>query len=193
MELSKEKTLITDPTVGFQFLGYQVSLAASERTGQLVGKVRIPKPKLQMLRDRLKSMTSASTIRQDLGTLLRRLNPIIAGWRNYYRYTMGAGRDFARLDDWLWHRLQRWLRRKHPHSTSHKIRQQYVQRDGPARWIWGTETTRLRRFISGGTAKYRWRGIHISNGWNDELDGVSFYPEGAKPISGFTWLGTTLR
>jgi len=36
-------------------------------------------------------------------------------------------------------------------------------------------------------------GTRISNGWNDELDGVSFYPEAANPISGFTWLGVTLQ
>jgi RHS repeat-associated protein len=82
---------------------------------------------------------------------------------------------------------------KHPHSTAHEIRRRYARRDGPSRWIWGTEKTVLRRFTSGGTAKYIGRAIKISNGWNDKLDGVSFYPEVAKPISGFTWLGVTLQ
>ncbi len=193
MELSMEKTLITDPRKGFQFLGYRVILSPSLRTGQLVGKARIPKPKLQLLRDRLKSMTSMSTSGQDLDTLLGKLNPIIAGWRNYYRYVTGASKDFAQLDWWLWHRLQRWLRKKHPHSSAQGIRRRYARRDGPSRWIWGTEKTVLRRFTSGGTARYIWRGIKISNGWNDKLDGVSFYPEVAKPISGFTWLGVMLQ
>lgn len=193
MELSTEKTLITDPREGFEFLGYQVMLAPAIRTGRLVGKVRIPKPKLQRLRDRLKSMTAMSTIGQNLDSLLAKLNPIITGWRNYYRYTNGAYREFARLDNWMWHRLRRWFHKKHPHSTGHEIRRRYARRDGPSRWIWGTEKARLRRFISGGTARYLCRGTKISNGWNDELDGVAFYPEVAKPISGYTWLGQKLR
>jgi RNA-directed DNA polymerase len=193
MELSMEKTLVTDPSAGFQFLGYQVTLAPSRWTGYLVGKVRIPKPKLQLLRDRLKSMTSRSTIGQDLAPLLQKLNPIITGWRNYYRYTTGAQKDFAQLDRWIWHRLQRWFRKKHPNSTAHELRRRYARRDGPSRWTWGAEKTMLRRFTSGGTARYLCRGTKISNGWNGELDGVSFYPEVTKPISGFTLLGKKLQ
>lgn len=193
MELSMEKTLVTDARVGFQFLGYQIILAPSRRTGSLVGKAWIPKPKLQLLRDRLKSMTSRSTIGQDLATLLRRLNPIITGWSNYYRHMMGARKDFAYLDRWIWHRLQRWLRKKHPNSTAYELRRRYTQRDGPVRWTWGTKETMLRRFASGGTARYIYRGTKIPNGWNEELGGGSFYPEVAKTISGFTWLGETLR
>jgi RNA-directed DNA polymerase len=193
MELSAEKTLITDPREGFEFLGYQVTLASSKRTSRLVGKVRIPKPKLQSLRDRLKSMTSMSTIGQDLDSLLAKLNPIIVGWRNYYRYTTGAYKDFAQLDNWMWHRLQRWFRKKHPRLTGHEIRRRYIRRDGPSRWTWATEKARLRRFTSGGTARYLCRGTKISNGWNDELDGVAFYPEVKQPISGYAWLGEKLR
>jgi group II intron reverse transcriptase/maturase len=193
MELSMEKTLVTDPKLGFQFLGYQVILAPSKRTGALVGKARIPKPKLQMLRDRIKSMTSRSTTGQDLTWLLRKLNPIITGWSNYYRYMVEAQKNFAHLDWWLWHRLQRWLRKKHPHSTAHEIRRRYARREGPTRWTWGAEEGILRRFTSGGTARYICRGTKISNGWNEELDGGAFYPEAAKTISGFTWLGATLR
>jgi hypothetical protein len=28
---------------------------------------------------------------------------------------------------------------------------------------------------------------------NDELDGVRFYPEVTRPVSGFTWIGECLR
>jgi len=192
MELSMEKTLVTDPRKGFQFLGYRVVVESSKRTRLPVGKLRIPKPKLQMLRDRLRSMTTMSTIGQDLDALLKRLNPIIAGWRNYYRYATGATKDFAQLDWWLWHRLRRWFVKKHPKATAHEIRRRYARRDRPNSWTWGTDQGTLRRFSEGGQARYICR-AKISNGWNDELDGTSFYPEVARPISGFTWLGDKLR
>lgn len=192
MELSLEKTLITDPRKGIQFLGYRCVVEPSKRTGLPVGKMRIPKPKLQLLRDRLRSMTTMSTIGQDLDNLLKRLNPIITGWRNYYRYATGATKDFAQLDWWLWHRLRRWFVKKHPKATAHEIRQRYARRYSPTAWGWGTEQGMLRRFSEGGQARYICRGTKISNGWNDELDGTSFYPEVARPISGFTWLGEKL-
>jgi len=192
MELSMEKTLVTDPRKGFQFLGYRVVVESSKRTGLPVGKLRIPKPKLQMLRDRLRSMTTMSTIGQDLDALLKKLNPIITGWRNYYRYATGATKDFAQLDWWLWHRLRRWFVRKYPKATAHDIRRQYARRDSQTSWAWGTDQGILRRFSEGGQARYICR-AKISNGWNDELDGTSFYPEVARPISGFTWLGVKLR
>ena len=192
MELSMEKTLITDPRKGFQFLGYRVAVEPSKRSRLPVGKLRIPKPKLQMLRDRLRSMTTTSTIGQDLGALLKKLNPIITGWRNYYRYATGATKDFARLDWWLWHRLRRWFVKKHPKATAHEIRRRYARRDSPTSWTWGSDQGTLRRFRDGGQARHVCRN-KISNGWNNELDGTSFYPKVARPIAGFTWLGEKLR
>ena len=54
MELSAEKTLVTGAEEGFDFLGYRVVKAAARQSGRLVGKLRIPKGKLQLLRHRIK-------------------------------------------------------------------------------------------------------------------------------------------
>jgi group II intron reverse transcriptase/maturase len=193
LELSPEKTLVTRAEEGFDFLGYRVVKEAAQGSGRLVGKLRIPKGKLQLLRHRIKRMTDRSTTGQSLEALLKTLNPLIVGWRNYYRYATGAWKDFMRLDRWLWQRIRLWLKKKHRGITDWEIRQRFARRETATRGTWGENQTLLRRFGQGGTARYRCRGTQISNGWNDELDGVRFYPEVTRPISGYTWIGESLR
>jgi RNA-directed DNA polymerase len=193
LELSPEKTLVTRAEEGFNFLGYRVVKEVAQGSGRLVGKLRIPKGNLQLLRHRVKRMTDRSTTGQSLDELLKTLNPLIAGWRNYYRYATGAWKDFMRLDRWLWQRIRLWLKKKHRGLTDWEIRQRFARRETATRWTWGDDQTLLRRFGQGGTARYRCRGTQISNGWNDEIDDVHFYPEVTRPISGYTWVGESLR
>lgn len=189
MELSQEKTLITHVMEGFEFLGYRVIKERGILSGRMVGKLRIPKGKLQQLRTRIKHRTDHSTTGQSFEDLLNSLNPLIVGWRNYYRYATVAWKDFAHLDRWLWHRLWRWLKKKHRKCTGRELRPRYVRRESPTRWTLGEGATTLQRFGQANTTKYRCRGTRISNGWNDEMDGVRFYAEVKRPISGFTWIG----
>ncbi|MFC2254521.1 group II intron maturase-specific domain-containing protein [Labrys portucalensis] len=36
-----------------------------------------------------------------LANLVDDLNPVITGWRNYYRYATRSGKEFAKHDWWL--------------------------------------------------------------------------------------------
>ena len=188
MELSMEKTLITRAEEGFEFLGYRVVKERAVRTGRLVGKLRIPKGKLQLLRDRLKARTGRKMVRREFCGLLKELNRQIAGWRSYYRYAAGASKEFAHLDWWLWQRIRLWLKKKHKDAGFRQLRRRYAQKVTPSRWTWAENRTRLRSFHQGGTGRYICRGTRISNGWNDQIDGVRFYPEVARSISGYDLL-----
>ena len=44
---------------------------------------------------------------------LRKLNPILRGWGNYYRFCTGASQIFASLDYYVGDRIWRWLMKKH--------------------------------------------------------------------------------
>lgn len=189
MELSMEKTLITRPEDGLEFLGYRLVREKAALTGRMVGKPYIPKGKLQLLRSKIKRMTSGSTTGQTMDDLLKSLNSLITGWRNYYQYAVGANKDFAALDWFTWHRVWRWAMKKHPKRTSHEVRRMYARKAGVSRWTWGGETVLLKTFTHGGTKRYMFRGTRISNGWNDEIDDVRFYKEVVRPISGFTIIG----
>ena len=98
MELSMEKTRITDVGEGFDFLGYRVTQEPALHTGKQVGKLFIPKSKLKQLRRTIKAKVRGTPTGRPLADLIDSLNPIITGWRNYYRYAGRAWREFAKLE-----------------------------------------------------------------------------------------------
>lgn len=167
LELSAEKTLVTPVEEGITFLGHRVVVEPSKRTNQPLGKLFIPKDRLQRVRDRIKQLTDRSTTSMALGELLRyRLNPLIRGWTGFYRYATGASKEFRRLDAWVWRKIQRWLRKKHNTRTARWICRRYQRRIGNRRH-WLEDDVVLRLFAEGGTARYPVRGFSIKNRWEE--------------------------
>ena len=100
--------------------------------------------------------------------LIRELNPIILGWRTYYRHATGASREFSKLDWWLSNRVLRWLRKKHRKAAWRTLRRYRISSETNERkLVWGEGHVRLRSFAAGGTMPYPWRGIMITNGWDE--------------------------
>jgi len=120
LELSAEKTRITPIQEGFDFLGHRVRLKWDRYRGNYTS-LEIPKEKTQALRLKIKRLTGRSTMGQSLATVLRRLNPVLRGWANFYRHCYGAKRVFSALDWYTGDRIYRWLRKKHPKTGARKI------------------------------------------------------------------------
>jgi len=177
LELSAEKTLITRPEDGFDFLGYRVVRAPSLRRGVAVGKLRIPKDKLKALRREIKKRTDRSSLWLSPKQLFRNLNPLITGWRTYFQFATYACQEFDKLDHWLWWRIDRWLRKKYRRTAKRVRRAKFRAGNTPAlRWRWMDRAVVLKRFTDGGTRRYRNRGGKIPNGWNKEdLDGPAWH------------------
>ncbi len=98
MELSMEKTKITDVREGFDFLGYRIAQEKMPSSGRRVGMLFIPKGKSQLLRDKIKAKVRETPTGRSLADLIDDLNPVITGWRNYYRYASRAWKAFAKSD-----------------------------------------------------------------------------------------------
>lgn len=79
MELSIDKTKITDVKEGFDFLGYRVVQTKARNTGRRVGNLFIPKSKLNDLRYKIKVMVRGTTNGSTLASLIIKLNPILVG------------------------------------------------------------------------------------------------------------------
>ena len=47
--------------------------------------------------------------------MIRKLNPIIRGWANYYR-TQVSSETFNTLDAYLWRRTWKWANSSHPNK-----------------------------------------------------------------------------
>lgn len=112
LELSIDKTRVSDLTEGFEFLGHRVRYKWPSRFG-FMPRIEIPTAKRADLRYRVKQLTKRATIPWSLSHLLRKLNPILRGWGNYFRFCTDAGRFFASLDFYVGDRIWRWLMKKH--------------------------------------------------------------------------------
>jgi len=132
LELSAEKTRITPFREGFDFLGHRVRLKWNRYRGAYAS-LEIPKAKTQAFRHRIKRLTGRNTCSQNLGSLLRRLNPIIRGWANYHRHCYGAKEVFSHIDWYVFGRIWRWLRKKYPRTGARKLLARFYGRSSTGR------------------------------------------------------------
>ena len=141
LELSEEKTRISDLAEGFEFLGHRVRHKWHPKFG-VMPRVEIPKARRADLRYVVKQLTKRSTTARSLLHLLRKLNPILRGWGNYYRFCTGASQIFASLDYYVGDRIWRWLMKKHKGLKRKRTtlsRQPSWKR--PSRKLWRTGQT----------------------------------------------------
>jgi RNA-directed DNA polymerase len=135
LELSDEKTLITNINEGFDFLGWNFL----KYKDKLLTK---PSPKS------IKRFTE--TISQNLRkgmawsqeNLISKLNPIIRGWTNYHNSVVSS-ETFQTLDHRIWEMLWRWAKRRHPNKSKNWIVNKYWKRSTTRRWNFRTENNAL--------------------------------------------------
>jgi RNA-directed DNA polymerase len=100
LTLHPTKTRIVNATdEGFDFLGWHFR----------GGKKWPRKKSLQKLQDRLRPLTRR-TNGQSLGEIIAQLNPILRGWRGYFRDSLRSG--LSGPDGWLRRRLRALLRKR---------------------------------------------------------------------------------
>ena len=94
--------------------------------------------------NRSKELFGRSTFRWDLEFLLKRLNPMLRGWCNFYRHAWGAKRVFGRLDHYVWWTIYRWLRNKHSTKGAKWVIRHYGWRQPNRRQtLWQEGDTRV--------------------------------------------------
>ncbi len=122
LELSEQKTVITHISEGFNFLGHTL-----RRFGNKL--LTTPaKSNVKAFREKVR-LCIQSARGQSQEKLLRKLNPLIRGWANYYRH--GASkRTFDRLDYDIYWQLWRWAKRRHPNKPVKWIVRKYFTATG---------------------------------------------------------------
>jgi RNA-directed DNA polymerase len=118
LELSEQKTVITSIDTGFDFLGHTLR----KYRGTLL--ITPAKSKVKTLRDKIRQrVQSALGLTQE--ALLRKLNPLLRGWANYYR-NGAAKRTFSSADHYVFRTLWRWATKRHPgKSATWKLRKYF--------------------------------------------------------------------
>ena len=109
LALSEQKTVITSLQEGLDFLGHTLRKFGDKLL------IFPAKRKVQALRQKIRQVFHAALGRSQ-AALLRQLNPLLRGWANYYRH--GAAKAiFSKLDHYVWHKIRRWINRRHPKKS----------------------------------------------------------------------------
>src|SRR6202790_4060930 len=109
LELSPTKTVVTQVTQGFDFLGQNVRRYPN-------GKLLI-KPSKKNVKRFLAGIrkTIKAALGKSAADLINELNPKIRGWANYHRHVVSK-RTFNRVDHLIFYKLWQWARRRHPNK-----------------------------------------------------------------------------
>jgi RNA-directed DNA polymerase len=75
--------------------------------------------------DKIRALTTGRGTNPSLEVLLYRLNPVLRGWTNYFRYGVSKA-TFNYLRAFVWRRVVRWLHRKHPRLNWKQLRRRYL-------------------------------------------------------------------
>jgi len=136
LQLSEEKTLITNIADGFDFLGWNFR----KYKGKLL--IKPSKKAQQNVMEKIRKVIDLCKARtQD--ELIGRLNPIIRGWCNYHQGTVASG-IFSRINHEIFKALWRWACRRHPNKGLRWIKNRYWKNEGNRRWVFKDNLTLLQ-------------------------------------------------
>ena len=141
LELSDEKTVVTNIDDGFDFLGWNF---------RKYNEKLIIKPSQKAVKAIVSNISDTILRRgkawqQDV--LIMKLNEQIRGWTNYHQ-SVCASDAFAHLDYILYELLWRWAKRRHPKKNKWWISTRYWHRVGNRNWVFSTENKELIRVDS---------------------------------------------
>jgi RNA-directed DNA polymerase len=127
LELSAEKTQITQIEDGFDFLGQNVR----DYRGTIL--VKPSRKNVTTFLTKVRGIIKASG-QATAGHLIVRLNPVIRGWANYHRY-VSSKRTLTRVDDAIFRALWQWAKRRHPKKPGRWVKDKYFGTIGGRHWV----------------------------------------------------------
>lgn len=135
LELSDDKTLITNINEGFDFLGWNFRKYKNKL---------LTKPSKKSIKRFTE--TISQTLRKGMAwsqdKLISKLNPIIRGWTNYHNSVVSS-ETFQTLDHRIWEMLWRWAKRRHPNKSKNWIINKYWKQSATRKWNFRTERNSL--------------------------------------------------
>jgi RNA-directed DNA polymerase len=142
LELKSSKTRVAHTLLeyngeqpGFNFLGFNIRQYKVSKYDSKKGFKTLIKPsdeKVKTHYDRLSSIIDTHKAAPQ-GALISRLNPVIAGWANYYS-TQVSKDTYSKLDHLLYKKLARWAKRRHPNKSGRWVTAKYWRTLGNNHW-----------------------------------------------------------
>ncbi|WP_346765637.1 group II intron maturase-specific domain-containing protein [Streptomyces sp. A0958] len=109
---------------------------------------------------------SRQNIGHSLDELLTQLNWLMKGWANYFRHS-AASASLNYLGYYTWHRVWRWIRRKHRRVPWKQLKRRYQGNQVGATWWPEHDGVRLFNPAKVEIVRYRYRGARIPNPWSE--------------------------
>ena len=132
VSLSQEKTTITHISEGFDFLGQNIRkhFRADGRLGKL--QITPSKKSFRNIKDKVRALTKSHRGARP-AELIDTLSPVLRGWANYHHHAI-CGETFDQLDSYVWGRVYRWCKRRHPDKTGRWIADRYFLHGQSSEW-----------------------------------------------------------
>jgi len=182
--LTQVNTQVVQSTENFDFLTYNIQFYAERRINAHYKRQLISQGKYK--KEFLNIRPSASAIKKHRDVirevfdkmkaapqdaLIRRLNPIIRAWTHEYRHV--TSRDtFSKLDYWLWEKLWKWSKRRHPNKGSGWVKAKYF-----------TKTQRKSSDFITDNQSIHWYGMVKTSPYQNPIAGKSYYESEYSPFS----------
>ena len=104
------KTRIVDmKQAGFEFLGFHFHKGRARKSGKLVPLMWPGQKAMQAIRRQIRAQTARRGLRETSAAMVAKLNPIIRGWRNYFRVG-NSTKKLQDLDRYVRQRVVQWVR-----------------------------------------------------------------------------------
>lgn len=163
MELNETKTKIVNRDDGFDFLGFTIRQYHSKARD-----VCLAKPSKKAVKRHLEHIKTVISKNKQMKAdeLVSKLNPIIRGWANYYRYS-SAKETFNYVDYRIWKILWQWCLRRHKNKGKQWIRHRYFMDRGKRTWIFGERENNTLLFSRAFRAGVRYTPV---KGYNSPYD-----------------------
>lgn len=159
LSLSVEKTRVCHIEEGIDFLGWHIQRRRWQgRNGKQAVYTYPSKKALTSVTSKVRSLTRRNKHRT-LKDLLRHVNRLLRGWCEYFRYGASA-RTFGYLDYFTWHRVFRWIWKRHAKIGKKRL----VPRELPD-WKIAQDGLCLFKPQSVSIIRYRYRGARICTPW----------------------------
>jgi RNA-directed DNA polymerase len=161
LQISLAKSRVCHLDEGFDFLGFRIQRRRRKGTTKMTVYTYPSKKSLLTILGKVRALTRRSE-HPALAVLLSRLNPVLRGWCNYFRHGVSKA-TFGYLDAFTWHRVTRWIRKRHPRITWRDLYRRFLtgrpgnQPEAEGITMFDTASIPITR--------YRWRAHNIPTPW----------------------------
>jgi RNA-directed DNA polymerase len=166
LRLSEAKTKVCHIDEGFDFLGFRIQRRRKRGTTKRVVYTYPSKKALASIVGRVRTLTRRSS-HPTLAALLRQLNPVLRGWCTYFRHGVSKA-TFHYLDQYTWHRVVQWIRKRHNKTKWDVLYRRYFQNWRPVE-----DGVKLFQPQAMTVSRYRYRAANIRSPWPTRSSGAA--------------------